>query len=666
MCRRRMTLGNNLSPSPAQPDAIGETSIMGADTAPDEASAPLEISPIDRQIARAMRLRIAINDSGRNALAGALATFIIAVVCSWDSPTRREAWVPWLWWSAYALSAVRIGQIARDFQRSPATRLRTLAFGRHLLPLIGAAGIIWGSSAWLMLPTTAFHKEMILILGNAMTLMGVVVGRGGDRTASVAFIVPSTLLFALGLFRIGDLFHVSVGLGFFVFSGALLSYGKEQQCTVEAELYLRLRTQRLLAERTAQQAETERARVEEQAAKRMAQIALAQAEQANRSKNFFLTAIGHDLRQPMHAVVQYVGQLERANADAKLDPSIYGANLALQSMHDLLDSILEVARMIAGTIEPNWTSVEFLPLIDRLEAQMRPMAEAKGLKLTVRASAVWLRSDGVLLERIVRNLISNAISYTEVGRVVVDVRVRQRVLVLRVADTGIGIPVAARAKIFEEFFQISNAVRNRPMGLGLGLAIVRHLASIVGADIAVRSRLGRGSIFRLTVPMLTGASSHTAAHPLTSPARYARGALVVLIDDSEESRDATESSLILMGCRVLSAASSAEANALLMQRADAPHLIVADYRLHGETGVEAIAAIVRSQHASFGSDLSIGALVVTGDITASVEDSIRAAGHRMLLKPLRFDELEGAVHHVLADVAAGASDNERSPTTAGP
>jgi len=516
------------------------TSEFSAESILDDASAPLEISPIDAQRVRAMRLRIVINDSGRNALAGAVATFIIATVCSWDSATLREAWAPWLWWSAYALTGARIHQIARDFQCSPATRSRTLAFGKHLLPLIGAAGVVWGSAAWLMLPTTTFYKEMILILGNAMTLMGVVVGRGGDRTASLAFIIPSTLLFALGLFRIGDLFHVSVGLGFVVFSGALLSHAKEQQRTVETALYLRLRSERLLVERTVQQAETERARMEEEAAKRAAETALAQAEQANRSKNFFLAAIGHDLRQPMHAVVQYVGQLERANADATLNLPIHGANLALQSMHELLDSILEVARLIAGTIEPNWTSFEILPLLNRLETQMRPTAHAKGLRLTVRASSVWLRSDEVLLERIVRNLISNAISYTEAGRVVLDVRARQRMLVLRVADTGIGIPVAAQAKIFDEFYQVSNAARDRRMGLGLGLAIVRHLASILGAEVTVRSRVSKGTIFRLTAPILADAPGREPARPLQSPARYAPGALVVVIDDNDESRKATE------------------------------------------------------------------------------------------------------------------------------
>lgn len=642
------------------------TSELGEDSILDLGWVPLAVPPIDAQRVRAMRLRIAITDVGRNALAGALATLIIAIVCFLDSPTRRDAWVPWLWWSAYALTAVRMGQIAREYRSAPPTRARTLAFGKQLMPLISAGGLVWGSAAWLMLPTTAPHKEMVLILGYAMTLMGVVVGRGGDHTASLAFIVPSTLLFALGLCRIGDLYHVSVGLGFFVFSGALLSYGKEQRRTVETALHLQLRTQRLLEERTTQQAETERARTEEEAAKRAAEMALVQAEQANRSMNFFLAAIGHDLRQPMHAVVQYVGQLERANVDARLELPISGANLALRSMHGLLDSILEVARLIAGTIQPNWSSFEIRPLIELLDAQMRPTAEAKGLRLTVRVSPVCLRSDAVLLERIVRNLMANAISYTEFGCVVVDVRVRQGLILLRVADTGIGIPLAARAKIFDEFYQVANAARDRRMGLGLGLAIVRHLASIVGANVAVRSRVGTGTIFRLTVPVLADVQDCDPVLPAASPARYAKGALVVLIDDNDETRDATASSLILMGCHVLGAASSAQANALLMQRNDPPHLIVADYRMHNETGLDAIESVMRLQQASFGSDLAIGALVLTGDTTASVEESIRTAGHRMLRKPVGFEDFEKAVQAVLADVAAGDVDGDRGLATVHP
>lgn len=629
-----------------------------ADSVFDDAWEPLEVDPTDAERVRAMRLRVAINDSGRNALAGVLGTLIIAIFCSWDSQTRREAWGPWLWWSAYVLTGALIAQIARNFRRGPATRVRTLAFGRHLLGPIGAAGVVWGSAAWLMLPTTVVQKEMVLILGNAMTLMGVVVGRGGDRTASLAFIVPSASLFALGLCRLGDLFHVSVGLGLIVFSGALLSYGKEQQRSVETALNLRLRTQRLLMERIAQQAETERARIDEVAAKQAAQAALAQAEQANRSKNFFLAAIGHDLRQPMHAVVQYMGQLERANSDARLASPIYGANLALRSMHDLLDSILEVARLIAGTIEPKWASFPILPLINRLEAQMRPTAEAKGLTLVMCAPVAWLRSDEVLLERILRNLISNAICYTEMGRVVVNFTVRQRTLVLRIVDTGIGIPIAEQAKIFQEFYQVSNVSRDRRMGLGLGLSIVRHLASILGGDIAVRSRVGKGTIFRLMLPVLTVPAGTPSAPTARLPARYAQGSLVVLIDDSDESREATASSLALMGCRVLSAPSSADANAALTKSGEAPHMILTDYRLRDETGIEAVAAVVRAQHLSFGSDLSIGSLVVTGDTTASVENSIRAAGHPMLRKPVLFDELERAVQTVLAEVAESTLDSE--------
>lgn len=599
---------------------------------------------------KVIRLKPLLAESTKNALMGISATLLIATL-SWQSAQSQYGRIaPWIWWLAYSLIGLRHIQVARAYEQSAKSIADVLSSSRSLLAPTIAAGCVWGSSSWLMLPVYNSNAESILIIGNAMVLMGVAIGKGNDRSSTLGFMIPATAIFVLGLWRLADQFHFFVGVGFIIFTGGLISFANVQAVAIETAVRLRLETEKLLRERTTQQLETDRARKEAEQAK-------GQAELANQSKTTFLTAAGHDLRQPMHALVQYFGQLKRSNSDPRLEGTIERIGRALDSMQDLLDSILEVSKLMMGSVKPSWSRFNVSLLLDRLEAQVRPVAEEKGLSLVMFPTLAVVQSDEILLERILRNLTLNAIRYTECGQVVVRAKLRGGKLMIQVFDSGIGIARTEREKIFEPYYQIANEARDRRKGLGLGLAIVRHLSDLLGTRVWVRSKQGRGSMFGLE--MAISGSNAFVPPPQHGPQvrDYTRGAFVMLIDDNEESLQSTELSLKSFGCQVLSAHSGIHAVERLQCQELMPQLVIADYRLVGETGLEAVKMVIDKQHARFGDELDIAVLIVSGDTAPLEMENVLKAGHLMLHKPLKYDALYQAVNARLTMLASQGSSS---------
>ncbi len=245
------------------------------------------------------------------------------------------------------------------------------------------------------------------------------------------------------------------------------------------------------------------------------------AEAADRAKSRFLAAASHDLRQPLHALGLFAAKLPEHVQDAE------GARLAdrmrhsVESLESLLSSLLDISRLDAGAIEPRPQAIALDALLDRLAGDFAPVALERGLKLAVVRTRLVVRSDPVLLERIARNLVDNALKHTRRGGVVVGARRRGSRVAIEVHDSGPGIPAEERERVFEEFYQIGNPERDRSRGLGLGLAIVRRLAGLLGHRIEVDSEPGRGSVFRVIVeredPSAIVAEGAAAAPPARSP-----------------------------------------------------------------------------------------------------------------------------------------------------
>ncbi|TXH53360.1 MAG: HAMP domain-containing histidine kinase, partial [Burkholderiaceae bacterium] len=231
--------------------------------------------------------------------------------------------------------------------------------------------------------------------------------------------------------------------------------------------------------------------------------AQATAEEAVRLKSRFLAATSHDLRQPVTALSVLTGALLLRPLDPVAAAHAQRIDTAVQSLDGLLGALLDPSRLDADEIRAEMTAFSIDALGERVAADLRPVAEAAGIAFTVQCAGGTVVSDPVLLERVLRNLLQNAVRYTPAGSVRLRIARRADDIVIEVRDTGIGIPQEFRERVFEEYFQVSNPGRNRRRGLGLGLSIVRRLCRLLGARIALESEPGRGSVFRVELPIGT-------------------------------------------------------------------------------------------------------------------------------------------------------------------
>jgi signal transduction histidine kinase/ActR/RegA family two-component response regulator len=391
--------------------------------------------------------------------------------------------------------------------------------------------------------------------------------------------------------------------------------------------------------RMAERLEESYATLEARIAERTEQLA-----RANQAKSRFLAAASHDLRQPLHALSLYAAALT-LRASASGSGQIAGnIREAVESLSKLVDSLLDISKLDAGAIHPEIQLVDVGTLVERIGQDFAPVAQAKGLELRAATAAALAHTDPVLLERIVRNLVDNAIKYTARGNVALAVEARGRDVRVAVRDTGQGIPAAERERIFEEFYQIGNPERDRARGLGLGLAIVRRLARLLGCEIELDTAPGAGSTFTVRMPRaaagaLTGALSPIAgpAAAIEADASALRGLHVLVLDDEPAVRTSMRALLGAWGCRATVCSGLAEAERVLAAHSPAIDVIVADLRLRqNESGIET----VRTLRARLG---EVPALLVTGDTAPERLREATASGLPLLHKPVFADALRTAI-----------------------
>jgi signal transduction histidine kinase/CheY-like chemotaxis protein len=372
---------------------------------------------------------------------------------------------------------------------------------------------------------------------------------------------------------------------------------------------------------------------------------------ANQMKSRFLAAASHDLRQPMHALNLFVGQLRSAKQGADRDAIVERIEAAVTVMGDLLDKLLDLSKLDAGAVVPRPQDFCAADLLSPIETQFAPLARERGLKFRVVLTCAWAHSDPVLVQRILLNLVSNAVRYTPRGGVLVGCRPRGQNLRIAVWDTGCGIPEDRREDVFREFVQLDGPGRDRSKGLGPGLAIVSRLAQLLGSRIELRSTVGRGSMFALDVPLAAVASPADAApalEHLQPLATSLRGTFVVIVDDDEPALAGMQGLLQDWGCLTLTAASAAEAIGKLTEHDRPPELIVSDHRLHaGETGIEAIRRIRSAAR------YPVPAVLVTGDTTPDVLRAATETGLPALHKPVSPVRLRALLSTLLPSAPAG-------------
>ncbi|CBS90863.1 hybrid sensor histidine kinase/response regulator [Azospirillum lipoferum] len=370
-----------------------------------------------------------------------------------------------------------------------------------------------------------------------------------------------------------------------------------------------------------------RARDEAEAARIEAVHARDDAQRADRAKTKFLAAASHDLRQPLQSLFFFAHALSDKLEDHPTAPLLASMTESLTGLRVMLDSLLDVSRLDAGVVKPSVTEFALGPLLDRLAEEYRIRAGESGLTLRHVPTSAWTSSDPALLERILRNLIENAIRYTERGEILIGCLHRGGGLRLAVLDQGIGIPADKTEDIFLEFTQLANPERDRRKGLGLGLAIVRRLAGLLEHEVTVHSTPGRGSGFFLDLPT---AVPRPIPKPVRLPVEPARAkGLIVVVDDDTIILLSMRAMLEEWGYDVVAAVSADEAIQSLLNLGRQPAMIVADYRLReGRTGVEAI----RDIYGVCG--VRVPAVVLTGDTDPARIAEVQRSGHRLVHKPV--------------------------------
>jgi signal transduction histidine kinase/CheY-like chemotaxis protein len=368
-----------------------------------------------------------------------------------------------------------------------------------------------------------------------------------------------------------------------------------------------------------------------------------QLQEANLSKSRFLAAASHDLRQPLHALNLFAAHLRYEKDQGERDRLALRIDTAVANMNELFNALLDISRLDAGATMASISAFPVSRVLSRIAATFTPAARDKGLSLRVVLSNAWVRSDPILLEQVLLNLVSNAVRYTPTGGIVVGCRRREDSLRIDVCDTGIGIAADQQGRIFGEFYQVAAPQRSGKVGLGLGLAIVERLCAVLDHPIGLDSTPGKGSRFSVSVPrvVLAGAASTAVAAAAAVPVpNNLAGKLIVVIDDDALALEGTGGLLRNWGCRVVTAQSEREA--LTRLNGKAPDLIVSDFHLQDDrTGIDAIAAL----RAAFGGE--VPAFLVSGDITQERLRETGAGRHHLLHKPVNPMALRAMISSLL-------------------
>ena len=381
------------------------------------------------------------------------------------------------------------------------------------------------------------------------------------------------------------------------------------------------------------------------------QAAKAIAEDANVSKTRFLAAAAHDLLQPLNAAKLFAALLGEHRGEMTKEQSKLVARVesGLLSVEDLLSALLDISRLDTAAPEPKRENLRVSELFDALEAQFAQTFEEQGLGLRFAPTSLSIYSDASLLRRILQNFISNARRYTRSGAVLIGCRRRNGHVAIQVIDTGVGIAERDQKAVFEEFHRLSDGAERTKRGLGLGLAIVDRIARLLGHEISLRSKLGKGSCFEVIVPRaVAGRVEVPVEYPVASraPATIDDHA-VLCIDNEREILDAMYGLLQRWGASPVTASNREEALAALhslhAERGDWPALLLVDYHLDNRvTGLEIIEALREAAGSG------IPAAIVTADHSEEVADAVREAGHTLLRKPVKPAALRALVNRVLS------------------
>ncbi len=566
------------------------------------------------------------------ALAGYLAGVGVIAMLYWPIAPLGLL-VPWAG-AFVAMCLVRALVIARFRRAVPRTRAQWLAWQlrSNLGTLVAAA--LWGATGWIFYGLGSEQQQAtgLIVIVYTFAVAAIPVLSTQPRLY-IAYASLCLLPLVLRIARVGDVYSYQLAgeLVLIISLSAVLANSYRQ--ALQRAIDLKVQADELAAQLRVETLAAEGARRE--------------AEIANRAKTQFFTAASHDLRQPLHAMGLFAEALRQRVHEPEVAQLVNSINESVDALEGLFSELLDITRIDSGVIEVHPQHFQVGDILRKLRLHFEPSAFEKGLSLRLRGGGRAVFADPLLVERVLRNLVSNAIRYTNDGTVLVGCRQRGDRVLLQVWDTGLGIRLDEQARIFDEFYQVPNTPKVSPdqrKGLGLGLAIVKRLADLMGAPLTLRSTPGRGTVFTLELPL--GRAPRPSAL-LSVPGGKGplgitlAGRRIVIVEDEPAVRAGLEVLLAGWGAQI-DAFESVAASRAWAERSDPavvkPDLLIVDYRLEeGLNGVDAITAL----RARFGA--AIPAILVTGSTMTGHDQEAHDHNFHLLIKPVVPNKLRAMI-----------------------
>lgn len=569
-------------------------------------------------------------------IGGFIVVSLAAAVFSQVAPVENVA----AWLVAAALLSVY--RMARWWKFRNA--LSTLAQAQRWLKeaIFGAAvsGALWGAGSFILSPAGQVDYQLLYVWAVVMMSVAAMFSFSAYYPCFLAFLLPWVVPVMVNVAVHNTVLHWGIAAGILMFALVAARFMWTFSQVFIESLKLRFENVELVG-KLMEQKEA--------------------AEAANLAKSRFLAVASHDLRQPMHALNLYVGSLAGLDMSERARALLANVRQCGEAMDKMFRALLDVSRLDAGTVQADTRAFCIGSLLERIRMEFTPQARNKGLELRVVDSGATVHSDPALIERILRNLVANAVSHTERGKVLVGCRRMKNRLRIAVYDTGPGIAPDKHGAVFEEFYQIGNPERDRSKGLGLGLAIVARLAKLLSTPVTLVSERGTGSMFAVDLPRVRQQDgARTAASAVPTLRNDLSGSLIVVVDDEATILDATRTLLEMWGCTVITAASGAEALERVGSSSRVPDVLMCDYRLRGhEDGI----SVVEALRAEFNED--VPAVLITGDTGPERIREIEASGLLVLHKPIPEDLLRECLSKLAAAASRGAESGERQAQPAG-
>lgn len=495
-----------------------------------------------------------------------------------------------------------------------------------------SAGLTFGLGWLTLVPHLSSYEQLIYLLSIVALLFGGLFAYSPYFPAYIGFSATAFWLSPLLLNFTSEIYITGLAFGIWLISLVSTMFAYRFSGAFKTNRGLEFNIYKLLAEVTQKRDE---------------------AVTANLAKSRFLASVSHDLRQPMHAVSLSLNTLQQLilrkaggeKAQQLVEDNLAGLQHSVQYLNGMFEALLDISRLDAGALSVKIEFHEIETLLKNLEYEYSKLAGQEGLRFELvtpkNFSKIEAKVDTHLLERLLRNLITNAVRYTPKGGIRVSVRVKGNVIDIRVVDTGLGIAPEMRAKIFDEFIQVRSPLsKDKNVGMGLGLSIAKRLSGILGTKIRLYSHQGLGSVFAFKLQAKRNSAAtvdSSGSIQENAPLDSIDGALLVVIDDDPKICEASKTMLELHGAEVIIADSGDAAIQSMIFSSRLPNLILSDYRLVDETGLECVQKI----REEFNHD--IPAIIVTGDTAPQELNLLKEAGMEILYKPVASEALLVAI-----------------------